>query len=126
MIATEAIMAEADLHLKLDRILARQDDQDRAILALEEASRALTGGLSALADGLDVQNELLKRVVQAISAEQADSGFAALLVSIQASLAQVVADGEHIVTVLETLPRAMSDAVLDGVRLAMGDGVSPG
>ena len=116
-------MAEADLHLKLDRILSRQDEQMDATANLEQSITALVGGLSALSDGLDVQTELLERVIAAISAETPDGGLRDVLVSIQASLAQIVADGTRMVTVMNTLPRAMSDAAIDGVRLAMGDAV---
>jgi len=121
--ALERIMAEADLHLKLDRILARQDEQIDKTADLEASITALVGGLSALSDGLNVQTELLERVIEAISAETPDSGLRDVLASIQASLKQIAEDGTRMVTVINTLPRAMSDAAIDGVRLALGEAV---
>lgn len=116
-------MAEADLHLKLDRILARQDEQIDKTADLETSITALVGGLSVLSDGLNTQTELLERVIEAISAETPDSDLRDLLASIQASLKQIAEDGTRMVTVINTLPRAMSDAAIDGVRLALGEAV---
>lgn len=117
-------MAEADLHLKLDRliagqgrILARQDEQDATV-------GALTGGLSALADGLATQREMLATLLGAVTDEGAGGNeMRELITRLERHLGQIAADGERMVTIINGLPRAMSDAAMDGVRLAMGDGV---
>ena len=116
-------MAEADLHLKLDRILAGQAEQRQATASLELSIVALTTGLGTLSDDLATQRELLARLAEAASSEQDGGEMRDLIVRIEASLAQIKADGGRMVTVLNGLPRAVSDAAIDGIRLAMGEGV---
>ena len=116
-------MAEADLHLKLDRILVGQAEQRQATASLELSIVALTEGLGALAEDLATQRELLARLAAAASAEQDGGEMRELIARIEASLAQIAADGGRMVTVLNGLPRAVSDAAMDGVRLAMGEGL---
>ena len=116
-------MAEADLHLKLDRVLAELAQQRQATADLDVTVAALTQGLGALSDDLATQREVLERLTAAASTEEGGEEMRALIARIEASLAQMVADGGRMVTVLNGLPRAVSDAAIDGIRLAMGEGV---
>lgn len=117
-------MAEADLHLKLDRllagqerILARQEDHEAALVALK-------AGLDARDEAMEAVRELLARLVEEATDEGQDGGeMRDLLVKLERHLAQISADNGRMVTVINGLPRAMSDAAMDAVRLAMGDAV---
>lgn len=118
-------MAEADLHLKLDRILAQQERLLARQDVFETTIGTLIRGLTAHGDALDTLREALERLWTAVTEEDEGGGeMRDLIVTMNRLLAQIVADGERMVTVINTLPRAMSDAAMDGVRLAMGDGVS--
>lgn len=114
----------AALHLKLDRVLAElagirawQNDH-------EEALSALTAGLDLLRQGQDDTRATVAELVDAADQDGVEGGeLAVVLLRINSRLDQMVADGTRMVTVLNTLPRAMSDAAMDGVRLALGEGL---
>lgn len=115
-------MAEADLHLKLDRLLAGQERILARQDAHEQALAAVAAGLQARDEAMDAVRELLSRLVEEATDEGQNGGeMRDLLLKLERHLAQIVADGTRMVTVINGLPRAMSDAAMDAVRLAMGD-----
>ncbi len=118
-------MAEADLHLKLDRILAqgeqvlaRQDDFDAAV-------GALLAALHAMSDDMATQREVLAKLVERVDAASGDDGgeMRELIARLELHLGQIAGQCERMVTGIDALPRVLSDAAIDGVRLAMGDGL---
>ncbi len=62
-------MAEADLHLKLDRILAGQEEQAKAAAELELVLSMLLQGVQNLIPLFGTQREMLQRLLEAASDE---------------------------------------------------------
>lgn len=116
-------MAESDLHLKLDRILAGQASQQQAIAGLDNSVTSLAAGLSVLSDDLATQREILAKLVEAMSKEQEGGEMRELLMRIEALLGQVAADGTQMVEVLNTLPNVISSAAIAGIQLVLSDSV---
>ncbi len=82
-------MAEADLHLKLDRILARQDDHAAAVAGLEEVLSMVLQGVHQLVPLLNAQTEMLRKIMEAAAGEEASDGeMAKLIRHIAAALTQ--------------------------------------
>ncbi len=116
-------MAEADLHLKLDRILAGQEDQAKATAELELVVSMLAQGLQNLVPLLGTQREMLQRLLEAAGDETADDGeMAKLIQRIEAALTQQTADMSAIRVTLQRLPGQVEAAAIDGVRMAVGEG----
>ena len=67
-------MAEADLHLKLDRILAGQEDAAKAAAELELVMSMLLQGVQNLIPLFATQREMLQRLLEAASDETGDDG----------------------------------------------------
>ncbi len=117
-------MAEADLHLKLDRILARQDDQERAIAEHELVLSILVQGVRELVPLFATQREMLQRLLEAAGDETGDDGeMTKLIQRIEAALTQQTADMSQIRVTLQRLPGQVEAAAIDGVRMAVGEGV---
>jgi len=117
-------MAEADLHLKLDRILARQDDQEQAMAEHELVLSILVQGVRELVPLLGTQREMLQRVLEAASSETGDDGeMAKLIQRIEAAMTQQTADLSQIRVTLQRLPGQVEAAAIDGVRMAVGEGM---
>ncbi len=117
-------MAEADLYLKLDRILARQDDQERAMTEHELVLSILVQGVRELVPLLGTQREMLQRVLEAASSETGDDGeMAKLIQRIEAAMTQQTADLSQIRVTLQRLPGQVEAAAIDGVRMAVGEGM---
>lgn len=117
--------AAASLHLKLDRVLAELGALSAKQEETEEAVSALTAGLELLRGEMGDT----RAAVEAL-AEAADAGGGGelneTLTRIHEHLEQIAADGDRMVTVINGLPRAMSDAAMDAVRLALGEAVDVG
>jgi hypothetical protein len=117
-----AEVTEADIHLKLDRILA---GQDRVLARLEEQSETtavLIAGMVTLTETIATQTETINRLSEAMS-QEADSGDAqSLIESIAVSLKQIKEDGARMVVLIGRLPNAVAQAAQDGVLIAMGSG----
>ena len=116
-------MAESDLHLKLDRILANQAAHRQALADNETSIKTLIAGMHALSDDQATMRELLTQLAEAMSKEQDNTELRDLIQKIEAHMARSVENGEHMLETLESLPRAMSEAAVDGVRLALGDAI---
>ncbi len=115
-------MAEADLHLKLDRILAGQEDQ--ATAELELVLSMLLQGVQNLIPLLGTQREMLQRLLEAASDETGDDGeMTKLIQRIEAALTQQTADMSAIRVTLQRLPGQVEAAAIDGVRMAVGEGM---
>ncbi len=117
-------MAEADLHLKLDRILAGQEDQAKAAAELELVMSMLLQGVQNLIPLFATQREMLQRLLEAASDETGDDGeMTKLIQSIEAALIQQTADMSAIRVTLQRLPGQVEAAAIDGVRMAVGEGM---
>lgn len=114
-------MAESDLHLKLDRILAGQAAHQQALADNDNSIKTLIAGMHALSDDQATMRELLTQLAEAMSQEQDNTEMRDLITRIEAHMALMVANGNDMVEALNTLPQAMSDATADGVRLAMNN-----
>lgn len=117
-------MAEADLHLKLDRILAGQEDQAKATAELELVVSMLAQGLQNLVPLLGTQREMLQRLLEAASDEGGGGGeITELIARIEAALTQQTADMSAIRVTLQRLPGQVEAAAIDGVRMAVVEGM---
>ena len=117
-------MAEADLHLKLDRLLAGQEDQAAAMTELNLVLSMVLQGLNNLVPLLETHREMLGLIMQAATAEGSDDGeLGKLLARIEAALTQQTADMSAIRVTLQRLPGQVEGAAIDGIRMAMGDGM---
>ena len=117
-------MAEADLHLKLDRLLAGQEAHTKAVESLELVMSMVLQGVQNLIPLLGTQREMLQRVLEAASDEGADGGeMQELIGRIEAALTQQTADMSAIRVTLQRLPGQVEAAAIDGVRMAVGEGV---
>jgi len=117
-------MAEADLHLKLDRILARQDDHEQAMAEHELVLSILVQGVRELVPLLGTQREMLQRLLAAASDETGGDGeMAKLIQRIETALTQQTADLSQIRVTLQRLPGQVEAAAIDGVRMAVGEGM---
>ena len=117
-------MAEADLHLKLDRILAGQEDQAKATAELELVLSMLVQGVQNLIPLFATQREMLQRLLEAASGEAGDDGeMTKLIQRIEAALTQQTADMSIIRVTLQRLPGQVEAAAIDGVRMAVVEGM---
>ena len=114
-------MAESDLHLKLDRILAILHAQQQAAHEHDQSIKALKAVMLTFSDTLETQSELLTQLAQAMSQEQDSTELRDLIQKIEAHMARMVENSEHTLETLNALPQAMSEATADGVRLAMSN-----
>ena len=117
-------MAEADLHLKLDRLLAGQEAHTEAVASLELVMSMVLQGVQNLVPLLGTQTEMLRQVLEAAGDEGADGGeMQELIGRIEAALTQQTADMSAIRVTLQRLPGQVEAAAIDGVRMAVGEGV---
>lgn len=117
-------MAEPDLHLKLDRILARQEEQARRIEDQEDAIRALVESLKDQRVVLDAQTEMLRILLDAAGDEGSGGGeLAAVIAQVKAQLGEMGGAVHQVRKALRELPGQVEAATIAGVRLAIGDGV---
>lgn len=116
----------ASLHLKLDRVLAEMAGVSGRLDEHNEAIERLTAGLELLRQGQDDVRTAVETLAEAADQDGADGGeLAASLLRMGNRLDQMVADSTRMVTVINGLPRAMSDAAMDAVRLALGEAIDP-
>jgi predicted nucleic acid-binding Zn-ribbon protein len=112
--------------LKLDKVLAEQGDTRAEVRELREAQAALTAGLVQLGNQVDTLNGSIVALDEAVNAEDPEGQerakqLAGALRRIGETMKQLSEETARVVTVMNGLPRAVSDAALDGVRLALGD-----
>ena len=115
-------MSDSSLHLKLDRVLARLEDQGKRQDGFEDVLRILTEGLRGLTPLFAQQREMLALILNAATQEPAEgSELTEALSKIGAALNE---QGDHlgkIVQVLQSLPDVVESAATDGIRLAMAE-----
>jgi hypothetical protein len=115
-------VAEADIHLKLDRLVAGQDRILARLEEQEETIAVLIAGMVTLTETIATQTETINRLSEAMS-QDADSGdVLSLIESIAVSLKQIKEDGARMVVLVGRLPNAVAQAAQDGVLIAMGGG----
>ena len=66
-------MNDAALHLKLDRILAGQDQILNRMTEQDETTAILTAAMATLNDAIGTQTEVINRLAEAMSEEPASS-----------------------------------------------------
>lgn len=118
-------MTDASLHLKLDRVLAELAALSGKQAELEEGQTALVAGLELLRAEVGDTRAAVDALAEAADAG-GDGELGETLTRIHEQLEQIAADGGRMVTVINGLPRAMSDAAMDAVRLALGEAVDSG
>ena len=115
-------MSDSSLHLKLDRVLARLEDQTKRQDEFEGVLRILTEGLRGWTPLFAQQREILALILNAATQEPAEgSELTEALSKIGAALNE---QGDHlgkIVQVLQSLPDVVESAATDGIRLAMAE-----
>jgi DNA-binding transcriptional regulator GbsR (MarR family) len=116
-------MSEAALHLKLDRILAGQDQILNRMTEQDETTAILTAAMATLNDSIGTQTEVINRLAEALSEEQDSSDLHEAIKSIATSLKQIKEDGANMQVMLGRLAPAVAQAAQDAVFMAMGDGV---
>ncbi len=90
-------MAETDLHAKLDRLLAGQAAQAKAVADLETGLDAVVQGVSGLVPLLGTQTEMLRLILEAATREPpGDTDLGQLLTNLLASMERVEAAIIHL------------------------------
>jgi DNA-binding transcriptional regulator GbsR (MarR family) len=116
-------MSESALHLKLDRILAGQDQILSRIIEQDETTAILTAAMANLNDSIGTQTEVINRLAEALSEEPGSSDLHEAIKSIATSLKQIKEDGASMHVMLGRLAPSVAQAAQDAVFMAMGDGV---
>jgi hypothetical protein len=116
-------MAEADIHLKLDRMLAGQTKLLACLKEQKEIADILIAGVVTQTETIATQTEVINRLAEAMSKEAGGGDIQALIASIAVSLKQLKEDGARMVVLVGRLPNAVAQAAQDAVLMAMGDGV---
>jgi Mg2+ and Co2+ transporter CorA len=116
-------MCESALHLKLDRILAGQDQIQHQISEQNETIGVLTATMTTFNDSIGTQTEIINRLAEALSEESGSSDLHEALKSIAISLKQIKEDGADMHVMLGRLAPSVAQAAQDAVFMAMGDGV---
>lgn len=116
-------MSDSTIHLKLDRILAGQEQILRRIADQDETIATLNAVLATLTDAVGTQTEVINRLSDAMSEELDGGDTRELLKSIAASLKQIKEDGSETRVMLGRLAPTIAQAAQDAVFMAMGDGV---
>ena len=116
------------LALKLDKLLAELADTRAEVRELREAQAALTAGLVQVGNQVDTLGASIVALHEAVNAEDPEGQerakqLAAALRRIGENMNQLSEETARVVTVANGLPRAVSDAAMDGVRLALGDAI---
>jgi hypothetical protein len=115
-------MADPDIHLKLDRLLAGQERLVARIEEQKETIAALSAGLSVLHETVGTQTETINRLSAAMS-EEGGGELGQEIAAIAVSLKQIQQDGARLVVLVGRLPNAVAQAAQDAVSMAMGEGV---
>ena len=116
-------MSESALHLKLDRILAGQEQILHQIKEQDETIGVLTATMTTFNESIGTQTEVINRLAEALSEEQGSSDLHEAIKSITVSLKQIKEDGAAMHVMLGRLAPAVARAAQDAVFMAMGDGV---
>ena len=116
-------MSEPALHLKLDRILAGQEQILSRMTEQDETTAILTASIATLNDSIGTQTKVINRLAEALSAEPGSSDLQDALKSIAISLKQIKEAGANMHVMLGRLAPSVAQAAQDAVFMAMGDGV---
>ena len=117
-------MSDADLHLKLDRILAGQEQILSRIIEQDETTAILTAAITTLNNSIGTQTEVIDRLAEALSEEPGSTDLHEAIASIATSLKQIKEDGADMHVMLGRLAPSVAQAAQDAVFMAMGDGVN--
>ncbi len=115
-------MSDGGLHLKLDRVLARLEDQGKRQDGFEDVLRILAEGLRGLTPLFAQQREMLVLILNAATNDPAEgSELTDMIGSIAKSLNQQAENLNEIMRALQSLPDIVESAATDGIRLAMAE-----
>ena len=117
-------MSDPNLHLKLDRILAGQEQILERITEQDETIGVLTASLTTMNESIGTQTEVIDRLSEAMSQEAGGGDIQELIKSIAVSLKQIKEDGSRVYVALGQLAPSIAQAAQDAVIMAMGDGVA--
>jgi chromosome segregation ATPase len=106
-------MNDAALHLKLDRILAGQDQILNRMTEQDETTAILTAAMATLNDSIGTQTEVINRLAEALSEEQDSSDLHEAIKSIATSLKQIKEDGANMHVMLGRLAPSVAQAAQD-------------
>jgi methyl-accepting chemotaxis protein len=113
-----------NLHLKADRLLAVQAEHTQKLADLNESVSALAAGLSdGVLPQLQDHKQMLQDILEAATDEPESGGVSDLIRQLMALMREQNGQLHEVATALQRLPSAIERAAIDGVRLAMGDGV---
>jgi hypothetical protein len=115
-------VADPDIHLKLDRILAGQGQLLARIGEQDETIRVLAAAVSVIKEAVNTQTETISRLAEAMS-QEGGGDLVKEIASISVSLKQIQQDGARMVVLVGRLPNAVAQAAQDAVLMAMGEGV---
>lgn len=115
-------MSDSTLHLKLDRILAGQEQILRRITDQDETIATLNAVLATLIETVGTQTEVINRLSEAMSEEAGGGDLQELIKSIAVSLKQIKEDGSGLQVMLGRLAPTIAQAAQDAVFMAMGGG----
>jgi prefoldin subunit 5 len=116
-------MNDSALHLKLDRILAGQEQIQRQIAEQNGTIGVLTATMTTFNESIGTQTEIIDRLAEALSGESGSSDLHEAITSIATSLKQIKEDGASMHVLLGRLAPSVAQAAQDAVFMAMGDGV---
>ena len=116
-------MADPDIHLKLDRILAGQKHILARIAEHQETIGVLIAAMTTLKETTGTQTETINVLSEAMSREEGGGDLVKEIAAIAVSLKQIQQDGARTVVLLGRMPNAVAKAAGDAVTLAMGGGV---
>ena len=117
-------MADTDIHLKLDRILAGQGQLLARIGEQDETIRVLAAAVSVIKEAVNTQTETINRLSEAMS-QEGGGDLVKEIASISVSLKQIQQDGARMVVLVGRMPNAVAQAAQDAVLMAMGEAVTP-
>lgn len=116
-------MADPDIHLKLDRILAGQAQLLDRIAEQDETITILSTALAGVKASLDTQTEVINQLARAMSKEEGGGDLIQEIAAIAQSLKTIQQDGARMVVLVGRLPNAVAQAAQDAVLMALGEGV---
>jgi hypothetical protein len=115
-----------NIYLKLEKLLASQQQTLARIGEQDETIRVLIAAVSGYREALATNTETINRLAEAISEEDGGGGdLIAALASMATSLKKIQQDGARMVVEVGRLPNAVAQAAQDAVLMAMGEAITP-
>jgi ParB-like chromosome segregation protein Spo0J len=113
-----------NIYLKLEKLLAGQQQTLVRITKQDEMIRVLAAGISVQRETIGTLTETINRLSAAMSKE-GDGDLVKDIASMAASLKQIQQDGARMVVLVGRMPNAVAQAAQDAVLMAMGEALTP-